>query len=98
MACGPVRSRRLDLGHVARLAGSRHVGAVHGAACSRQPQFSFWLPTASNDDLRDKRDKSFVGVLGAAWARDSGGQGLFLMAETSVDGLDVLAQVRHVLA
>ena len=36
--------------------------------------------------------------MGAAWARAGGGQGLFLMAETSVDGLDVLAQVRHVLA
>ncbi len=86
----------------------------------RQPQFSFWLPTAtdyfypdfvaelndgrllvpeykgdayaSNDDSREKR------AVGAAWARASGGQGLFLMAEKLVDGLDVLAQVRHAIA
>ena len=86
----------------------------------RQPQFSFWLPTATdcfypdfvaelndgrllvveykgdayatNDDSREKR------AVGAAWARASGGKALFQMAEKLAGGLDVLAQMRHVLA
>ena len=86
----------------------------------RQPQFSFWLPTATdyfypdfvaelhdgrllvveykgdayatNDDSREKR------AIGNAWARASGGQGLFLMAEKMLNGLDMGSQLRAALA
>jgi type III restriction enzyme len=82
----------------------------------RQPQFSFWLPTATdyfypdfvaelhdgrlfvveykgdayatNDDSREKR------AIGTAWARASGGQGVFLMAEKTLNGLDLKAQLQ----
>ena len=86
----------------------------------RQPQFSFWLPTATdyfypdfvaeledgrllvveykgdayatNDDSREKR------AIGNAWARASGGRGLFLMAEKMLNGLDMGSQLRSALA
>ena len=86
----------------------------------RQPQFSFWLPTATdyfypdfvaelndgrllvveykgdayatNDDSREKR------AIGNAWARASGGRGLFLMAEKSLNGLDLAAQFQQAMA
>jgi type III restriction enzyme len=47
---------------------------------------------ASNDDSREKR------AVGTAWARASGGRGLFLMVERLVEGLDVAAQLRRVIA
>ncbi len=47
---------------------------------------------ASNDDSAEKR------AVGAAWARASGGLGLFLMAEKAANGMDVTAQLRHALA
>ena len=86
----------------------------------RQPQFSFWLPTATdyfypdfvaelhdgrllvveykgdayatNDDSREKR------AIGRAWARASGGRGLFLMAEKVVNGLDMASQLESAVA
>ena len=86
----------------------------------RQPQFSFWLPTATdyfypdfvaelhdgrllvveykgdayatNDDSGEKR------AIGDAWARASGGRGLFLMAEKALNGLDLTAQLQCAVA
>ena len=42
---------------------------------------------ASNDDSRERR------AVGAAWARASGGRGVFRMVEKTLDGRDVRAQL-----
>jgi type III restriction enzyme len=47
---------------------------------------------ATNDDSREKR------AVGQAWARAGGGQGVFLMAERLLDGLDLAAQLRRAVA
>jgi type III restriction enzyme len=49
-------------------------------------------PYATNDDSAEKR------AIGQAWARASGGRGLFLMAEKRLDGLDLAAQLQRVVA
>ena len=49
-------------------------------------------PYATNDDSAEKR------AIGEAWARASGGHGLFLMVEKLLDGLDVAAQLQRVVA
>ncbi len=46
---------------------------------------------ATNDDSREKR------AVGQAWARASGGLGVFLMAEKSLQGNDVASQMRVVI-
>jgi type III restriction enzyme len=46
---------------------------------------------ATNDDSREKR------AIGAAWARASDGQGVFVMVEREVDGLDMGSQLRRAL-
>ena len=46
---------------------------------------------ATNDDSAEKR------AVGQAWAQASNGQGLFLMVERMVDGLDMAAQLRRAI-
>jgi type III restriction enzyme len=46
---------------------------------------------ATNDDSREKR------AVGQAWARASGGQGVFLMAEKLRNAQDVVAQLRSAI-
>ncbi len=46
---------------------------------------------ATNDDSREKR------AVGAAWARASGGRGLFVMVERVLDGMDMAAQLRRAI-
>jgi type III restriction enzyme len=46
---------------------------------------------ATNDDSREKR------AVGQAWARASGGQGVFLMAEKLLNGQDVVSQFRSAI-
>jgi type III restriction enzyme len=47
---------------------------------------------ASNDDSREKR------AVGQAWAAASQGRALFVMVEKTIDGLDLVAQLRRAVA